>query len=85
MSAPKFAIGMLFVLAVVAVWSLMDSASWTTVLLRVVIGAVVLQVGYFLIVLAMVAKERKPARKAAADKPADPERPGKVGESNLSR
>lgn len=85
MTAPKFAIGMLFVLAVVAAWSLADSAPWTTILLRVVICAVVLQVGYFLIVLGMVANERKSARKAGAAEPVDSEQPDKVGESNLFR
>lgn len=81
MSAPKFAIGMLFVVIVVATWSVLDQAPWTTVLLRAVICAVVLQVGYFLIVMAMVARERRPGVQAAA-KTTKPETPAKVRSSN---
>ncbi len=84
MSAPKFAIGMLFVITVVAVWSVLDSAPWTTVLLRAVICAVLLQVGYFLVVLGIVARKRKPVRRTHSTKPADTE-PAKIRESNLSR
>jgi exopolysaccharide production repressor protein len=84
MSVPKFAIGMLFVITVVAAWSVLDSAPWTTVLLRAVICAVILQVGYFLVVLGMVARERKPSRRTHAAKPAETD-PGKIRESNLSR
>jgi exopolysaccharide production repressor protein len=85
MSAPKFAIGMLFVLAIAAVWSILDSAPWTTVLLRIVICAVVLQAGYFLVVLGMVARERKRAERAPSPKKVESEPQTKVGESNLSR
>jgi exopolysaccharide production repressor protein len=84
MSVPKFAIGMLFVVIVVVVWSVLDSASWTTVLLRAVICAVILQFGYFLIVLAMVGRERRTAARSGAAAPAaKPETSGKVRESNL--
>ena len=55
MSLPKFVIGMLFVIVVVAVWSYLDAASIGTVLLRAVACAVILQVGYFLVVFLMVA------------------------------
>jgi exopolysaccharide production repressor protein len=62
MSAAKFVIGMLIVVAIVTVWSLLDAAPWETVLLRAVICAVVLQLGYFLVVLVLVGRE--PARHA---------------------
>jgi len=84
MSAPKFAIGMLFVVAIVAVWSILDAAPWSAVLLRVVIVAVVLQVGYFLVVLAMVSRQKRPTKQAAG-KAVQSDRASKVRESNLSR
>jgi exopolysaccharide production repressor protein len=49
---------MVLVIAAVAVWSLVDQASVGTILLRVLIGAIILQVGYFLVVLVMVMRER---------------------------
>ncbi len=55
MSLPKFVVGMLFVIACVSVWSYLDSASAGTVILRMIACAVILQVGYFLVVFAMVA------------------------------
>lgn len=63
MTLPKFVFGMAMVIAVVALWSYLDAAGWGTILLRVLICAVVLQVGYFLVVLAMVLR--------AAPKPAE--------------
>ena len=75
MSVQKFAVGMLFVAAVVSVWSLLDAASWSTIALRAIGCAVILQVGYFVFVLVMVAKEPVsrarendlPAKAAVAD------------------
>jgi exopolysaccharide production repressor protein len=64
MSAPKFIIGMLMVVAIVTVWSLLDAAPWGTVLLRAIAAAVILQVGYFLIVLFLVG--RQPSRQLKA-------------------
>jgi len=55
MSLPKFILGMIFALAIVAVWSYLDGASAGTVVLRAVICAVVIQAGYFLLVYAMIA------------------------------
>lgn len=60
MTLPKFVLGLAIVIAVVTLWSVMDSAGWGTVLLRAVISAVILQVGYFVFVLVMVAREGKP-------------------------
>ncbi|MCO5065956.1 MAG: exopolysaccharide production repressor exox [Rhizobiaceae bacterium] len=60
MTFPKFLIGMLAVICIVAVWSYLDSASVGIIALRIVACAVILQVGYFLIVLAMVRAAPKP-------------------------
>ncbi|WEX08169.1 exopolysaccharide production repressor exox [Chelativorans sp. AA-79] len=58
---------MLFVILVVALWSVMDAAPLGTVILRAVLCAVVLQIGYFLYVLAMVARpSRRPRTSGAA-------------------
>jgi exopolysaccharide production repressor protein len=75
MSAAKFVVGMLFVVAIVTIWSILDAASWGTVLLRAGICAVVLQLGYFLVVLVLVGRE--PARHAKRPEaaPAKPVRP----------
>ncbi|PWK68094.1 exopolysaccharide production repressor protein [Aminobacter sp. AP02] len=54
MTLPKFILGLVIVIAIVALWSYLDAASWGVILLRIVICAVILQVGYFLAVVAMV-------------------------------
>lgn len=54
MTLPKFILGLVIVIATVSLWSYFDAASWGTILLRAVICAVILQIGYFLAVLAMV-------------------------------
>ncbi|MCX8572949.1 MULTISPECIES: exopolysaccharide production repressor protein [Hyphomicrobiales] len=71
MTLPKFVLGLAIVIAVVTLWSVLDSASWGTVLLRAVLCAVILQVGYFVVVLLMVAREPKP-QAAPERKPAEP-------------
>lgn len=58
MTLGKFIAGMTFVIVVVAIWSLLDSASFGVIVLRVIVCALVLQVGYFLAVLGMVALNR---------------------------
>ena len=45
---------MTFVILCVSLWSYLDSASAGTLLLRAVVCAILLQVGYFAIVLGMV-------------------------------
>lgn len=62
MTLYKFLAGMVFVTIFVATWSYFDSASAWVILLRVVICAVVLQIGYFLVVVAMVATSPSPVR-----------------------
>jgi exopolysaccharide production repressor protein len=64
MTLPKFVLGMILVVVAVAIWSALDSASAGVVLLRAVICAVVLQIGYFLYVLAIVAVQSRNARNA---------------------
>jgi exopolysaccharide production repressor protein len=54
MTLPKFIVGMIFVITCVAMWSYFDRASLGVTLLRAVICAIVLQVGYFIIVLGMI-------------------------------
>lgn len=61
MTLPKFIFGMLLVAAAVAIWSIVDGAAMGTIVSRVIICAVVLQLGYFLFVLLMVQKERSVA------------------------
>lgn len=56
MSLPKFIIGMVFALAIVVAWSWLGGASLGTTLLRVVICAVIIQAGYFVLVYAMIAR-----------------------------
>jgi exopolysaccharide production repressor protein len=60
MTLPKFLIGMMAVILVVAIWSYFDSASAAVIAMRVVACALILQVGYFLIVLVMVLASPKP-------------------------
>ncbi|UVK47910.1 exopolysaccharide production repressor exox [Mesorhizobium sp. AR07] len=56
MALPKFIIGMIFALAIVVGWSWLDGASIGTTLVRVIICAVVIQAGYFVLVYAMIAR-----------------------------
>ncbi|WP_192180658.1 hypothetical protein [Mesorhizobium amorphae] len=59
MSLPKFVVGMIFVVATVAVWSYLETAMIGIVLLRMVSCAIMLQIGYFLIIFAMVVMSRR--------------------------
>jgi exopolysaccharide production repressor protein len=72
-SLPKFIGGMLLCIVVVAIWSYLDSAGIGVIVLRVIVSAIVLQVGYFLCVLLMVALTPKDQAKSLADsrKPVD--------------
>lgn len=54
MTLPKFIVGMIFVITCVAIWSYFDRASLGVTLLRAVICAIVLQVGYFIIIVGMI-------------------------------
>ena len=56
MSLPKFVIGMVFALAIVVAWSYFDGASLSTTVLRVIGCAVLIQIGYFLLVYVMIAR-----------------------------
>lgn len=47
---------MIFALAIVVVWSWLGGASLGTTLLRVVVCAVIIQAGYFVLVYAMIAR-----------------------------
>jgi len=86
MTLPKFIIGMIFVVAAVAVWSLLDSATWGVVLLRAVVCAVVLQIGYFLVVLTMVAREsRKSMAGGKSKEAADPNRTANAKDLSVGR
>ena len=70
MTLPKFVFGMVIVIIIVSIWSYLDAASWGMILLRGVICAVILQVGYFLVVLAMVLRGApKPGQAKDAGKP----------------
>jgi len=85
MSAAKFVVGMLFVVVIVTVWSILDAASWGTIALRALICAVVLQLGYFGIVLVLVGREpsrRAQRPEAAPSKPVRPN-PKMGGEQKL--
>lgn len=70
MSLPKFVIGMIFALAIVVAWSYLGDASFSTTLFRVVGCAIVIQMGYFLLVFIMVARNDP----TPADKIRDAER-----------
>ena len=83
MSAAKFIIGMLAVVAIVTIWSVFDAAPWGTIALRAIASAVILQIGYFLVVLFLVGREPVRQPKALPVKPED--RPAKVtGERHVS-
>ena len=56
MSLPKFIVGMIFALAIVVAWSWLGGASLGMTLLRVIICAVIIQAGYFVLVYAMIAR-----------------------------
>ncbi|WP_269930286.1 exopolysaccharide production repressor protein [Aminobacter sp. HY435] len=68
MTLPKFILGLAIVIAIVFLWSYFDAASWGTILLRVVICAVILQIGYFLAVVAMVTRAPRPAATPTSSK-----------------
>ncbi|WP_287171383.1 exopolysaccharide production repressor exox [Mesorhizobium sp.] len=70
MSLPKFIIGMIFALAIVVAWSYLNGASLGATLLRAIACAIVIQLGYFLLVFAMVARNTP----TSADKIRDVER-----------
>lgn len=66
---PKFVVGMLFVVLAVGLWSYFHQASITVILLRAVICAVVLQVGYFLFVVYLFGLESKRRENAGRESP----------------
>jgi len=70
MSLPKFVIGMVFALAIVVAWSYFDGASLSTTVLRVIGCAVLIQIGYFLLVYVMIARSAP----TSADRARDAER-----------
>ena len=82
MSLPKFVIGMIFALAIVVVWSYVDGATVTTTVLRAIGCAVIIQIGYFLLVYVMIARSaptsadraREADRKLGVDKAAEGEK-----------
>ncbi|MBZ9676463.1 exopolysaccharide production repressor exox [Mesorhizobium sp. ES1-1] len=55
MALPKFIVGMLFALAIVIGWSWLGGASVGTTLVRVIVCAIVIQAGYFVLVYALIA------------------------------
>jgi exopolysaccharide production repressor protein len=87
MSVQKFIVGMLLVVAVVAVWSLVDGAPWGTIVLRAIASAIVLQVGYFVVVLALIGREpgRSGARKAGKSSTESSEARSVASEREVSR
>jgi exopolysaccharide production repressor protein len=54
MSLANFVVGLILVIVLVGTWSAIDSATAGTILVRLVICAVALQLGYFLVVGAMI-------------------------------
>ncbi|TPL58965.1 MULTISPECIES: exopolysaccharide production repressor exox [unclassified Mesorhizobium] len=89
MSLPKFIVGMIFALAIVVGWSWLGGASIGTTLLRVIICAVVIQAGYFVLVYAMIVKSaptpadrtREAERKLGSAEVAEGEKLGGAGRS----
>ena len=68
MSLPKFVIGMVFALAIVVAWSYADGATVTTTVLRVIGCAVLIQIGYFLLVYVMIARSAPTTADKAAER-----------------
>ncbi len=56
MALPKFIVGMIFALSIVVAWSWLGGASIGTTLIRVIICAIIIQAGYFVLVYAMIAR-----------------------------
>ncbi|RUW62606.1 exopolysaccharide production repressor exox [Mesorhizobium sp. M7A.F.Ca.US.008.03.1.1] len=56
MALPKFILGMIFALAIVVGWSWLGGASMGTILVRVIICAVTIQAGYFVLIYTMIAR-----------------------------
>ncbi|TPL15250.1 exopolysaccharide production repressor exox [Mesorhizobium sp. B2-4-11] len=89
MSLPKFIVGMIFALAIVVGWSWLGGASIDTTLLRVIICAVVIQAGYFVLVYALIARSaptpadrtREAERKLSSAEVAEGEKLGGAGRS----
>lgn len=54
MNLPKFLVGMVAVVLLIAVWSYFDGASSGVIAIRMGVTALLLQIGYFLIVFLMV-------------------------------
>ncbi|RWD61845.1 MAG: exopolysaccharide production repressor exox [Mesorhizobium sp.] len=76
MSLPKFIVGMIFALAIVVGWSYFEGASLGTIVVRAVLCAVIIQLGYFLLVFAMIARSRP----LPADRAREADRGVKVAE-----
>lgn len=80
---------MIFALAIIVGWSWIDSASLGTTLLRVIICAVIIQAGYFVLVYAMIARSaptpadrlREAERKLSAPDVAESEKLGSARRS----
>ena len=80
---------MVFALAIVVAWSWLGGASLGTTLLRVVICAVIIQAGYFVLVYAMIARsaptpadrQREAERKLSAPDVAEGEKLGNARRS----
>ncbi|AZO72137.1 MAG: exopolysaccharide production repressor exox [Mesorhizobium sp.] len=76
MSLPKFIVGMIFALAIVVGWSYFEGASLGAIVVRAVLCAVIIQLGYFLLVFAMIARSRP----LPADRAREADRGVKVAE-----
>ncbi|TSE11906.1 exopolysaccharide production repressor exox [Mesorhizobium intechi] len=89
MSLPRFIVGMIFALAIVVAWSWLGGASLGMTLMRVIICAVIIQAGYFVLVYAMIARSaptqadrlREAERKLSAPDVAEGEKLGSARRS----
>lgn len=59
MTLPKFVLGLVLVCLAVSIWSAIDGFDFVTILIRFIICAIVLQLGYFCWVFALVRRERQ--------------------------
>jgi exopolysaccharide production repressor protein len=69
MSLPKFVIGLVFALAIVIGWSYASGAATGAIVIRAIVCAVVIQAGYFVLIYAMIARNRPTS--AGKVRPAD--------------
>ena len=79
MTLRRFVFGLLLTAGIVAAWSVWSEAGWGTVVLRLVVTAIVLQVGYVASVAWLALREARSREAGARDVRKRTERGARVG------